>query len=275
MKKTLIVIFTAACTVSSCGNYAKKGTIVPKKKIELFNRKDLSGFYVWLAETGYSDPDSVFRIKSDSSGENLIWITGQHLGGLITKSKYQNYKLVAEYRWGQKTWGLRKKKARDAGILLHCQGDDGNNLENFKSPWLRSIEYQIIEGGTGDLLFVSGYDRNTGKLIKPSAKISVAKGTRVWTEGGNRVTFDDKRIDCFYRDTAWKDILGFRGNNDIEKLSGSWNTIEIIAHNDKLVYYLNGIKVNEASGSSFTSGKILFQSEYAEILFRKIDIYPL
>lgn len=263
------------CILFSCGKYLRNVIVEPKEKIELFNHNDLSSFYPWLAETGHNDPDSVFRIIRDTSGEKLLYISGQHLGGLISKSNYKNYRLVAEYRWGKQTWGPRKYKARDAGILLHCQGEDGNNLEDFKSPWLRSIEYQIIEGGTGDLLFVSGYNRYSDKLIKPKASVTVAKGTRVWNPEGIPTVFDDKRIDCNYRDTAWKDIIGFRGKYDLEEALGKWNRIEIIVNGDSLVYFLNGKKVNEAFRCSVNSGKLLFQSEYAEIFFRRIDLFPL
>ena len=57
-----------------------------------------------------------------------------------------------EYRWGLITWSPRKDRARDAGLLLHCQGEPGNNSPEFRSPWMRSVEYQVIEGGTGDII---------------------------------------------------------------------------------------------------------------------------
>ena len=42
-----------------------------------------------------------------------------------------------------------------------------------------------------------------------------------------------------------------------------------------LSYFLNGQKVNELKEASLTGGKILFQSEAAEIFFRKIELHPL
>ncbi len=275
MKIYTQILIICLCLIISCGMPIRNYVIKTSQAITLFNHIDFTNFYPWLAETGYNDYDSVFKIIRDNNGENLIRISGQHLGGLITKSAFRNYKLVAEFKWGKQTWGTRIRKARDAGILLHCQGEDGNNLENFKSPWLRSIEYQIIEGGTGDLLLVSGYERGSRLLIKPKATISVMPGKRVWNKEGVSTVFEENRVDCFYRDPLWKDELGFRGENDVEEPLGKWNRIEIIVKNKTLIYYLNGIKVNEASYTSFTSGKILFQSEYAEIFFRRIDLFPL
>jgi len=44
---------------------------------------------------------------------------------------------------------------------------------------------------------------------------------------------------------------------------------------DTLKYYVNGKLVNEAAGSSVSDGKIMIQSEGAEIYFRRIDLEPL
>ena len=38
------------------------------------------------------------------------------------------------------------------GVLIHAQGRMGNTGKDFNGPWLRSIEFQIIEGGVGDIL---------------------------------------------------------------------------------------------------------------------------
>jgi len=42
-----------------------------------------------------------------------------------------------------------------------------------------------------------------------------------------------------------------------------------------VTYFLNGVKVNEARDSVFTWGRLLFQSEGAEIYFRRIELHPL
>ena len=51
--------------------------------------------------------------------------------------------------------------------------------------------------------------------------------------------------------------------------------MEITCDADKILCRLNGKLVNVGAGSSLTSGKILFQSEGAEIFFRKIEVRPL
>ena len=79
----------------------------------------------------------------------------------------------------------------------------------------------------------------------------------------------------FDRDPAWKDTLGFRGKNDVEKAVGEWNTLECVCDGGKITNVLNGVVVNAGAGASHTKGRILFQSEGAEVFFRRIDLLPL
>ena len=42
-----------------------------------------------------------------------------------------------------------------------------------------------------------------------------------------------------------------------------------------MTYFLNDVKVNEGKNGSFKEGRLLFQSEGAEIYFRRIELHPL
>jgi hypothetical protein len=106
-----------------------------------FNRKDLTGFYTYLREHKYDDPARVFTVS-----DGVINISGEEFGGLTTTEEFHDYHLIAEWKWGERTWGSRQQKARDSGILLHCVGPDGAAGGN----WMQSQECQIIEGGCGD-----------------------------------------------------------------------------------------------------------------------------
>lgn len=249
--------------------------ITPDKVITLFNGKDLSPFYTWLPKFGRVDPDRVFTIVDQIDGVPAIRVSGEHWGGFVTKASYANYKLVAEYRWGAVTWKPREKNTRDSGILLHCQGEDGNAAKDFKSPWLRSVEFQIIEGGTGDIILVSGYERGSEEAIAPRLVANVQANGKNWDPTGTPMQFTKGRINWQDRDLSWRDVLGFRGAKDVEKPTGEWNRIEVVCEGGNVTYFLNGVKVMEARDGSFTSGKLLFQSEGAEIFFRRIELHPL
>lgn len=271
-----LAIVLVAWLAASLAAVAQGGAaIVPKETISLFNGKDLSSFYTWLAKFGHADPDRVFTVVDNIDGGPAIRSSGQHYGGIVTRSNYANYKLVAEFRWGLLTWEPRKSRTRDSGILLHCQGEDGNAQKTFKGSWPRSVEYQIIEGGTGDIILVNGFDRGVAAAIAPLLTVPVRPGTRIWDPAGTPTEFNKSRVDWQYRDPNWKDVLGFRGAKDVEKPAGEWNLIEAICRGGDVTYFLNGIKVNEGTNGTFREGKLLFQSEGAEIFFRRIELQPL
>ena len=73
----------------------------------------------------------------------------------------------------------------------------------------------------------------------------------------------------------WADRIGFRGREDVESPSGEWNRLEVIAKGDTLQYFVNGAMVNEAFDCKPSEGKILLQTEGAEMLVRRYELYPL
>jgi len=271
------LIAIAAATIARAAPPAE-APIVPKETIVLFDgktRKDLSAFYTWLAKFGHDDPDKVFTVVDQVDGAPAIRSSGQHYGGIVTKSNYANYKLVAEFRWGNVTWNPRTNRARDSGVLLHGQGPDGNASKEFNSPWMRSVEFQIIEGGVGDIILVNGFDHGSTVQIAPKLTAKVAANGKNWDPNGKATEFTKGRIDWQFRDLGWKDVLGFRGAKDPDKPLGQWNRIEAICEGGDVTYFVNGVKVMEGRGGSFTWGKLLFQSEGAEIFFRLIELHPL
>ncbi|GIW82040.1 MAG: hypothetical protein KatS3mg105_3847 [Gemmatales bacterium] len=230
--------------------------------IHLFNGKDLTNFYTFLKGYGKNnDPKKVFTVK-----DGMIHVSGEVYGGLITEKEYENYHLIVEFKWGEKTYPPRKDKARDSGILLHCVGEDGAR----GGVWMESIECQIIEGGTGDFILVAGKN-------KPSLTVEAEKrdGGLYYKKGAKPITLRGGRCNWFGRDPKWKDVVGFRGANDVEKPVGEWNRVECICKGDSITNIVNGTVVNHGTKASPSKGKILFQSEGAELFFRKIDLKPL
>lgn len=235
--------------------------IAPHKTIQLFNGKNLDGWYTWLRENRYQDPKQVFTVR-----DGQIRISGEEWGGIATRQAYRDYHLIVEWRWGTKTWGDRAKRARDSGIMIHATGEDGA----VGGIWLEAVESQIIEGGSGDILPVAGNGR-------PSLTATVRQLGRelYWDKNGTPVTRDSGRINWWGRSPEWKDELGFRGAKDVEKPLGKWNRQEVIAEGDKITCVLNGTVVNHAYGLSHRAGKLQIQSEGAEILIRKVELRPL
>jgi hypothetical protein len=142
---------------------------------------------------------------------------------------------------------------------------------------MRSIEAQVIEGGVGDFILVAGFDAE-GRKLQPRLTARVTNdrdGEPVFDPHGTARELDGGRINWFGRDVDWADRLGFRGRQDVEGRSGEWTRLEVIADGDRVTNVVNGTVVNEATGASLREGRIMIQSEGAEIYFRRIDLEPL
>ena len=257
--------------------HAQQSAIRPDTTIHLFDGKSLEAFDTWLVDDHLKDPLRVFTVVDQVDGAPAIRISGERWGGLVTKREYRDYRLVTEFRWGLATWGDRRNAARDGGILLHAQGAHGNTGRDGNGAWMRSVEAQIIEGGVGDIIVVAGFDEK-GQRLTPHITVRSARdrdGEPVFDPNGEPQLYNRGRINWFGRDPDWQDKLGFRGRQDVESPLGEWTRFEIVADGDRLTYLVNGKVVNEGYGSSLAAGKIIIQSEGAEIYFRKIDLEPL
>ena len=263
----MAVVLTCPVVVGGCVAATRRDPIAEHPAaIHLFNGQDLVGFYTYLRDHGRNrDPNQVFTVVEDG-----IRISGQEWGCLTTDDLYENYHLIAEYRWGDETHAPRKEAARDSGIMLHSTGEDGACL----NTWMCSIEVQIIEGGTGDLILVgTGLPQfsltscaRTRNGRKPyvhdpdSAPVTVVGSGRIVWRG---------------RDPGWADVKGFRGQQDVEKPLGKWNRIECIADGRTITVILNGVTVNHCYDVQPGKGRIQIQSEGAEVFFRRLDLMPL
>ena len=229
-----------------------------------FNGKNLDGFYTYLRFQKYADPDRVFTVQ-----DGMIRVSGSEVGGFTTRDSFSNYHLIAEWKWGFQTSTPRRWMARNSGIMVHCHGADGSALD-FLMP---GIECQILEGGTGDLIVVPAKGQEPPRL---SSEVRTGSDRQpYYQKGGEVVTRRGGRLNWWGRDPNWKDVLWYRGPDDVDKPVGEWNRMEVICDDDKITYVLNGRLLNVGLRSSLKSGKILFQSEGAEIFFRKIEVRPL
>ncbi len=242
--------------------------IRPTEVIQLFNGRDLSGFTTWLRDTNREDPRGVYCVV-----DGMIRISGDGYGGLITENAYRDYHLVVEFKWGKKTWDPRKDRTMDSGVLVHCAGAPGN----AGGTWMASIECQVIEGGVGDFIIIGGKYVD-GSSVPVSLTCEITKdrdGEAVWKKGGKRQVFHGGRVNWFGRDPDWEDVLGFRGKRDVESPAGEWTRLEVFCDGSSIRNYVNGIAVNEGFDAFPSAGRILLQSECAEIFFRKIELRPL
>ena len=102
--------------------------------------------------------------------------------------------------------------------------------------WTKSIECQIQEGDCGDFWLV---DKTTIKV-------------------------DGEVIPRFKAKTR-----------DAEKPKGEWNTVEVVCKGDEVTNIVNGQVVNHGTEASVNRGRIILQSEGAEVFYRKVELVPL
>jgi hypothetical protein len=233
--------------------------------ISLFNGKDLTGLYPWLKDTKYADPKKVFSVR-----DGLLRISGEVAGYLGTNKAYRDYHLVAEYKWGELTYGA--KTVRNSGILLHGVGADGNN-----SPWIASIECQIAQGCVGDFIVIRGKDE-AGKTIPvtiTSDTIIASDGRTRWERGGRPTRYSGKQFWWSRHEPGFEELIDTRGKDDVDGSLGAWTRLECICDANRITVIVNGTTVNECYDVFPSAGKILLESEGFEILFRKLELHPL
>jgi hypothetical protein len=269
----VLLFVSASARAQEIGTFERP--VVPQQTIALWNGQDLTGWYTWLTNGGYEDPRGVFSVQPNG----ILRISGDGFGGLITRQSYSRYHLVMEYRWGTLTWEPRKDRARDGGLLLHAYGPDGGfgGTKGEKGPWMTSIEFQVIEGGVGDILVLQGLDEQ-GNRLEAACTCEVQKdrdGENCWKAGGEKKRFTKGRINWYGRDPDWKDVLGFRGKEDVDSPGQEWTRIDCYATEDSLTYLVNGTLVNRATEVTPNRGKILLQTEGAEMFIRKLELRPL
>jgi len=209
-------------TTNSCSNVAKFKS--------LFNGKDFSGWYTYLAEQGKnSDPDQVFSITP--AGE--LHISGKEFGYIGTVAEVEDFHLRLKFKWGEKRYPPRENAKRDSGILYHFSSAVADNV------WPKSIECQIQEGDCGDF----------------------------WLVDGTTIDCDGEKEDH----PEWNLTRYFK-SSDNENPTGAWNTVEVISKDGLCQHLVNGQLVNEGSNASVRQGKILLQSEGAEIYYKDIEL---
>ena len=214
--------------------------------IVLFDGKDLSRFDTFIRGRGLNaDPEHVFRVE-----DGALHVSGHEMGYVVSKQSYHRFYLRAEFKWGEGTFGERAGQARDSGILYNIQGE--------QKVWPRSIEFQIKEGETGDFWMTDG------------AALTGADGKRVTGPPGSALNIGH------IGKGPEKNVPGFRNSSgELEKPHGEWNTLEVVVEDGVIHQYVNGTLANVGTDPFPKEGKVLFQSEGAEVFFRNIQIAPL
>jgi hypothetical protein len=257
---------------------------VSTQSINLFNGNDLAGWETHDIENGFNNDRRKIYSAVEEEGEPAIRISGEILGALISREAYGDYRLRLQYKWGRLKWPPRETQPFDSGLLYHSSSlkDSPMRLGSYEReghwPWLQSLEFGFLEGGdggkgseTGDLYSVqfTMADVESEPLRKEQWRYEGIL-TRKYRPGGETVTVQGNG-----------GILNGRTN---EKQVGAWNDIELIALGQTALHVVNG-KVNLALTAArrevdgkivpLRRGRLQFQSEAAEVFYRRLELQPI
>jgi hypothetical protein len=135
-------------------------------------------------------------------------------------------------------WGEKKypprENAKRDSGILYHFGADSPD-----HVWPKSLECQVQEGDCGDFWCIGG--------------------TNIDSPNRAAIEWNQKRI--------------FRTEN-FELPNSEWNTMEIITHDGQCEHYVNGHLVNRGANASVMAGRILLQSEGAEVFYKSVELIP-
>ncbi len=198
--------------------------------VSLFNGKDLEG---WHADVPAMDTAQTKK-PSFIVRDGMLVSLGKPEGHLITDKTYQNYRLVAEYRF--------PGEPGNCGVLVHA-----STPRALYKMFPKSLEVQMMHENAGDFwcivedIKVPDMEKRRGP--KEEWGITEGKGRRILnlTDG-------------------------------TEKPLGEWNRMVVECLDREVKVWLNGVLVNHGSECTANSGQIAVQAEGAEVEFRKLEL---
>ncbi|MEO5997490.1 MAG: DUF1080 domain-containing protein [Chitinophagaceae bacterium] len=263
--KNVSWIFSLVITMHTC--FAQK-----QEWKSLFNGKDLTGWDTYLRApnlSGYgvdstlpymapiglnNDPLNVFTVENGA-----VRVTGQIWGAITSKEEYGNFHIRFQTKWGKLQWKPRDTGLRDAGFLFYCTGP----LDYGFKCWMRSLEMQIQETEIGDFFNVGAGESEF--------QLSPAKTG----SGDSVVQYDPGAPLKRHKGRVYR-------SGNFESAPGEWTTSEAIVRMADAVFIVNGFVVNRLYNTyrmdlqqQTLQGKLQFQSEGAEIYYRKMEIRPI
>lgn len=155
--------------------------------------------------------------------------------------------------------------------VIHCRGQVNGYLltEKEYDNYVLRLQWKWGEkpGNSGVFVHVVGEDKIWPKGVE--AQLMSGRAGDFWLVDGAKLTIDEDR-----RDPKTERHF-FRTKDDVEKPVGQWNQYEITCDGDEIRLVVNGHEVNTGTNSELKRGRILLQSEGAEVFFRNIELEPL
>lgn len=231
---------------------------------QLFNGRNLDGWTTVLdkMEPG-KDPDRHVQVRdgaihmyADTDPAATV-----PFGVIVHDKTFSRFHLSLEYRWAGKKFAPRKNDIRDAGLLYHASATN--------KVWPDSIEYQIQEGDSGDIVFLPKAGLTWMRPDPENAPEGQGDPGMLPEDGGFPKDFGGTKF-------------AYIGRLPVLDTLDGWNKVELIVHADESAeHIINGktkariANLREKNGSPAREGKIALQLEGAEVLYRDVKIREL
>lgn len=280
MKKLWLILFVISLVIS-CKHKEKSEEVAWRS---LWNNKDFEGWHSYLG-TPYNltvdsignpinaygidhDPIEVFSIVEIDQSP-AIRISGVAWGMIYTEEEFANYHMKLKVKWGEDMHPPREKGPRDSGLLYHGFGEPGSAYF-----WMNSQELQIQQGDMGDYWPVGDVE-----IDIPS--IPLDERFYIYKDDAPLRTYyfadltEENLMDSLAKRRVYKSL-------DAENEHGKWNDVELICWGDSVIHIVNNKVVMRLYNSrtmdqknKLSSGKIILQSEGAEVFYKDLFVRPI
>lgn len=134
-----------------------------QKKINLFNQKDLAGWYAYQKGTSKNtNANEVYSVEN-----KMIRMYGTEAGYLMSEQTFKNFKLIIEFRWNTDSTFVRKNNKKNSGVMYLVPPEAPDEL------WPKGIQFQIKEGATGDFVLLQDVTLNVkGNKTVPGKSVT-------------------------------------------------------------------------------------------------------
>ena len=279
--KKLAIILILIIPLLSCKQQEKSESVEWRS---IWNEQDFEGWHSYLGtpfnQTADSlgrpieafgvdhDPIEVFKIV-DIDGGPAIRISGVAWGMIYTEEEFANYHLKLKVKWGEDMHPPREKGPRDSGLLYHGFGEPGSAYF-----WMGSQELQIQQGDMGDYWPVGDVEIDIPSVPFDDQYYIYKPGAALRTYYFADLT-EESLQDSLAKRRVFKAL-------DAEKEHGKWNDLELICWGDSSIHIVNNKVVMRLYNSrtmkqkkKLDSGKIILQSEGAEVYYKDLYIRPI
>ena len=225
--KNLFLLLFAIAVFTSCSNCNQPETT------SLFTGTDLTGWHVDVPAMDINqDTINPFIVR-----DGMLVSLGTPEGHLITDSVYQNYRLVAEYRFAG--------EPGNCGVLIHA-----STPRALYKMFPKSLEVQMFHENAGDFWCivedVTVPDMVTRRGPKEEWGITEGKKRRILnlTDGS-------------------------------ENPVGEWNKMVVECVDREIKVWVNDDLVNYGFDCTANKGQIAVQAEGSEVEFKKLEVTPI